>query len=100
MQDKATEGVTVQQDLASLLGAALQSLLSCKNDGKSSQSHSPWVGQCGSWLMGKGILPIPTSLLVDTFRHNDAVLSHFLFSPKSLRRVHGKIIYKALFGAP
>lgn len=94
MQDKATEGVIVQQELASLLGAALQSLLSCKNDGKSSQSHSPWVGQRGSWVTGKEILPIPTSLLVDTFRHNDAVYHISFFLPNLSAGFMGRLFIK------
>lgn len=41
-----------------------------------------------------------TSLLAGTFRHNNAIYHISFFSPRSLSRVHGKIIYKALFDAP
>lgn len=69
-----------------------------KNGEKSSWSHSPWVVQGRSWVMGKGIYSCDSTV----GRHLQAqwcCLTHFLFSPRSLSSVHGKIIYKALFGA-
>lgn len=44
--------------------------------------------------MGKGILPIPTSLLVDTFRHNDAVYHISFFLPNLSAGFMGRLFIK------
>lgn len=57
--------------------------------------HQGWA-RAGAGLRAKESIGT-TSLLVDTFRHNDTVYHISFFYARSLSRVHGKIIYKVLF---
>lgn len=64
-----------------------------KNDGKSSWSHSPWVGQGRSWVMGKGIYRY--NITVDTLGHNDAIYHISFFLPDFSAGFMGRLFMKS-----